>query len=107
MIKLHLDKETEFMAWCEEEAKKGKEKGKGKGNPKEHERENNTTKASSAGNSSNNSSSSNSSSSNNNSPTRLMTDRGPETDSEALKRLGLAAFSKMKQAEMLACKTNR
>lgn len=94
MIKLHLDKEAEFMAWCEEEAKKGK------GKPKEHEQESNTASASAAGNSSNSNNSSNS-------PTRLMTDKGPESDSEALKRLGLAAFSKMKQAEMLACKTNR
>ena len=98
MIKLHLDKEAEFMAWCDEEAKKGKAEFKARG------QENGISKIFSAG-----SSSSSSSSSNNNSdsrPIRLTTNKGPESDSEALKRLGLAAFSRMKQTEILARKSD-
>ena len=92
------------MAWCEEEAKRRaraadqetdtKSEGDSGKDADVVRRGDGTGTGTSTSNNPSNGTSTN--------PTRLMTSAGPETDSQALKRLGLAAFSKMKQAEISA-----
>lgn len=110
MIKNHLDKEAAFMAWCEEEAKRRARAAAQEYNTKSEEDSGKDADVARRGDGTGTSTSTKTSTTTSNNPsngtstnpTRLMTSTGPETDSQALRRLGLAAFSKMKQAEISA-----